>query len=88
MNEQQPRGMSAMELGDIPTQAIADTFVGQLERFTRLRRVHGEELNRQGKRLLDRTIVARIIDLKNLGYRDRALQTIESTETPPETPKE
>ena len=80
MNERGPDTSSRVEIGDIPTQAIADIFVGQLARTARLRKAHEGELNSAGKLLLDKIINARFCDLRDLGYGDRALQIIKSPE--------
>lgn len=80
MSEQQPRSMSGVEIGDKPTQDMADIFVGQLKRFVKIRRTSEGELNPRGIRLWDKVIVARICDLNRLGCEEQVSQIIKSSE--------
>lgn len=51
---------------------LRDGYLNRLRRLLRLRRDHFEELNKQGLRLLDRSIFAAFCDCLDIGQGDAA----------------
>ena len=82
MIEQKPGNISGVEPGVLPPQTVIENSSRQLKRFLRLRRVHEEDLNSRGIRMLDNAIVSRICDLNGLGRKELAMQIINSSQAP------
>ena len=68
------------------SRALQEVYLQRLRRLQRLRQLHEEELNRQGIRLLDRSLFAAYCDCRDIGAEEGARAILRGGGFDPDSP--